>query len=134
MFGMWAIVSAPLVLSFDVTKRDADGGLTLDRVWPIITNKEAIAVNQRWDGSPGRLLLTDKAVLAPPTKGGYIPYPGQLGQARGWQNVPGDVGADPLVLSASPPSRRPTVHHRLFMLGSEIRGRCVLPPPPLFFF
>ena len=90
-------------------------GLTLDRVWPIITNKEAIAVyvsvwlfphrcgclgyfcarastrnacssppvhaltiifvdltilrsygtfstfrNQRWDGSPGRLLLTDK--------------------------------------------------------------------------
>lgn len=95
MFGMWAIVSAPLVLSFDLTKRDADGGLTLDRVWPIITNKEAIAVNQRWDGSPGRLLLTDKAVLAPPTPGGYIPYPGQLGQARGWQNVPGDVGPAP---------------------------------------
>ena len=89
MFGMWAIVSAPLVLSFDVTKRNV-----VDAVWPILSNTEAISINQKWEGSPGRLLLTDRTGTSLPksNRAGFILYPGQLGQARGWQNVPGDTG------------------------------------------
>lgn len=31
----------------------------LEAVWPIISNKEAIAVNQAWAGHPGRLAMQD---------------------------------------------------------------------------
>lgn len=47
-FGAWCIVSSPLVLSQDVN----DDKL-MDEIWPIISNKEAIAVNQAWDGHSG---------------------------------------------------------------------------------
>lgn len=47
-FGAWAIVSSPLVLGLDV--RD---NAVMDLVWPIISNKEAIAVNQAYAGSAG---------------------------------------------------------------------------------
>ena len=87
MFGMWCIVSAPLVLSFDVTV-----GEVVDAVWPILSNSEAVSINQRWEGSPGRLLLTDRKGLQEPNAAGFVRFPGQLGQARGWQNVPGDTG------------------------------------------
>ena len=87
MFGMWCIVSAPLVLSFDVTV-----GEVVDAVWPILSNSEAVSINQRWEGSPGRLLLTDRKGLQEPNAAGFVLFPGQLGQARGWQNVPGDTG------------------------------------------
>jgi len=50
-FGAWCIVSAPLYLSFDLTDV-----ATVDLVWSIISNKEAIAVNQAWHGHPGRLV------------------------------------------------------------------------------
>ena len=40
-FGAWCIVSSPLILGFDLTNAD-----TYTRVWPIISNKEAIQVNQ----------------------------------------------------------------------------------------
>ena len=53
MFGLWCITSSPLVLSFDVTDRRA-----LDRAWPVLSNAEAIAVNQAWVGSPGMLVGT----------------------------------------------------------------------------
>jgi len=48
-FGAWAIISSPLILSFNMNDT-----ARLDRVWPIITNKAVIAVNQRWVGDPGR--------------------------------------------------------------------------------
>jgi alpha-galactosidase len=51
-FGAWCIVSSPLILSFDL----ADDTVT-DAIWPIISNREAIAVNQAWAGHPGRLVL-----------------------------------------------------------------------------
>ena len=41
--GAWAIISAPLYLSFDLRSR-----AQLDRVWPLVTNREALAVNQNW--------------------------------------------------------------------------------------
>jgi len=47
-FGAWAIVSSPLTLSHDL-KNDT----IADLVWPVIANKEAIAVNQAWAGHSG---------------------------------------------------------------------------------
>ena len=71
-----AIVSAPLVLSVDLTDT-----AMLDRVWPILSNIEVIAVNQHWAGSPGQLLLTDaRAFPSKLSAHGYYAYPGTLGQ------------------------------------------------------
>mmetsp|Transcript_17470 Transcript_17470/g.37878 ORF Transcript_17470/g.37878 Transcript_17470/m.37878 type:complete len:447 (+) Transcript_17470:3-1343(+) len=53
-FFAWCIVSSPLFISFDVTNDE-----TVDRIWPIISNREAISINQEWAGHPGRLALTD---------------------------------------------------------------------------
>jgi len=47
-FGAWCIVSSPLTLSHDVNN-DA----VADFVWPVISNKEAIAINQAWAGHSG---------------------------------------------------------------------------------
>lgn len=47
-FGAWCIVSSPLTLSHDINNKDA-----MDRVWPIIANPEAIAVNQEYYGFSG---------------------------------------------------------------------------------
>jgi hypothetical protein len=90
-FGMWAIVSSPLVLSVDLTNQ-----AMLERVWPILSNREAIRVNQHWSGSPGRLLVTDRTTYPSPlSPQGYYTFPGGLGQSRGWQNVPGMTGPTP---------------------------------------
>ena len=47
-FGAWCITSSPLILGYDLTNEKIT-----DRVWHIITNEDAIAVNQAWAGSPG---------------------------------------------------------------------------------
>eukprot|EP00005_Dracoamoeba_jomungandri_P000161 CAMPEP_0174253276 /NCGR_PEP_ID=MMETSP0439-20130205/2647_1 /TAXON_ID=0 /ORGANISM="Stereomyxa ramosa, Strain Chinc5" /LENGTH=378 /DNA_ID=CAMNT_0015334217 /DNA_START=162 /DNA_END=1298 /DNA_ORIENTATION=+ len=54
-FGAWCVVSAPLILGFDLTKSSI-----MASVWDIISNKEAIAVSQSWQGHPGRLVAEDK--------------------------------------------------------------------------
>jgi hypothetical protein len=41
-FGGWCIVSAPLILGMDLTDSE-----TLDAVWPIISNKEAVSQKQK---------------------------------------------------------------------------------------
>jgi hypothetical protein len=40
------VTSSPLILSFDITP----SGGQLERYWPIVSNREAIAVNQQWAG------------------------------------------------------------------------------------
>ncbi len=47
-FGAWCIVSSPLILSHDV-----NNATIMDAIWPIIANKEALAVNQAWAGFSG---------------------------------------------------------------------------------
>jgi alpha-galactosidase len=47
-FGAWCILSSPLILGLNVTD-----GPTLDGVWDIITNTEAIAINQAYAGFSG---------------------------------------------------------------------------------
>ena len=49
-FGAWCIVSAPLTLSMDLTDKDV-----LDDNWALITNREALDVNQDWAGFSGSL-------------------------------------------------------------------------------
>ena len=48
-FSAWCIVSAPLILGFDLTNNTI-----MDRVWPVITNTEVLEVSQQWAGHPGR--------------------------------------------------------------------------------
>ena len=85
-FGLWCIMSSPLVLVraqlWSLTRAIADScslvpvatvtclskmdsqgfnmsnSLIMDRVWPTITNREAIAVDHAWAGSPGMLYKT----------------------------------------------------------------------------
>lgn len=47
-FGAWCIVSSPLILS-----HDTNNATLTDSIWPIISNTEAIAVNQAWAGYSG---------------------------------------------------------------------------------
>ena len=49
-FGAWCIVSSPLILSHDTTNKTVT-----DDIWDIISNKEAIAVNQAWYGESGTI-------------------------------------------------------------------------------
>lgn len=50
-FGAWVITSSPLILGYDLN----DESIT-DKIWDIISNQEAIAINQQWEGHPGRLV------------------------------------------------------------------------------
>jgi len=51
-FGAWCVVSSPLILSHDLRNRTIS-----DALWPIISNREAIAVNQAWAGHSGSLFM-----------------------------------------------------------------------------
>lgn len=48
-FSAWCVVSAPLVLGFDMSN-----ATLYDLVWDVIANTEAIAINQAWAGDAGR--------------------------------------------------------------------------------
>lgn len=52
-FGLWAVTSAPLILGHDVTNASMTAA-----VWDIVSNTEAISVNQVWAGHSGRLVQT----------------------------------------------------------------------------
>ena len=71
-FGLWCVTSSPLILGFDMLDDSK-----MARVWPIITNREAIAVNQAWFGSPGQLLMSRDASLHPDAHG-FVNYSGPL--------------------------------------------------------
>jgi hypothetical protein len=77
-FGAYCIVSSPLVL-------DVDALATLAPVVPIITNKDAIDVNQAWAGSPGQLLLSvdPDNPDGQPDAAGFIKLVGALGPGHG---------------------------------------------------
>ena len=56
-FSLWCIVSAPLILGFDMTN-----GTHMDRVWPTITNPDILMINEQWAGHPGTLVKAYPAV------------------------------------------------------------------------
>lgn len=50
-WSLWCIVSSPLVLGFDMNNT-----AKMERAWPVITNKAALAVSEAWGGHPGTLI------------------------------------------------------------------------------
>mmetsp|Transcript_19909 Transcript_19909/g.39077 ORF Transcript_19909/g.39077 Transcript_19909/m.39077 type:complete len:454 (-) Transcript_19909:128-1489(-) len=50
-FAAWCIVSSPLILGYKIT----NSSITQE-IWPIISNKLAIAINQEWAGHPGSMV------------------------------------------------------------------------------
>ena len=73
-FGAYSIVSSPLVLDLGALEQ-------LEPVIPIITNPHALAVNQQWAGSPGRLLISidPDSPNGQPDAAGFIKLVGALG-------------------------------------------------------
>jgi len=58
-FGLWCVISAPLTLGLNFSDKD-----TVDSVWDIITNTEALSISQSWAGSPGGLLAhTEETIM-----------------------------------------------------------------------
>jgi alpha-galactosidase len=57
-FGAWCIVSSPLILSHDLNDQ-----ATGDAIWPIISNTEALAVNQAWAGFSGSVFKQANATV-----------------------------------------------------------------------
>jgi hypothetical protein len=77
-FGLWSITSSPLILSLDLNNQTA-----MDFAWPIISNREAIAVNQLWAGESGNVFAQANTTvdLATYTKG--VPAWQFLSKAQG---------------------------------------------------
>ena len=53
-FGAWCVTSSPLVLGLDITN-----STILEPVADVVTNPEAIQINQEWAGHPGALVWTE---------------------------------------------------------------------------
>ena len=70
-FGAWCVVSSPLILGVDITDN-----ATMASILPIISNAEAIAVNQAWAGHPGRLILEHQTGAPLPVQVWAKPQPG----------------------------------------------------------
>merc|ERR1712139_379067 len=60
LFATWAIISSPLVLSFDITN-DTE----VERLWPIIANKKALSINSQWAGEAGHVLKRSGETFTP---------------------------------------------------------------------
>ena len=58
-FGAWAIVSSPLTLSHDVN----DAAMTA-KIWPVISNKEVLAVSQAYVGESGTVFKQSSETLS----------------------------------------------------------------------
>eukprot|EP00928_Gymnodinium_smaydae_P012041 TRINITY_DN14393_c0_g8_i1.p1 TRINITY_DN14393_c0_g8~~TRINITY_DN14393_c0_g8_i1.p1 ORF type:complete len:574 (-),score=60.91 TRINITY_DN14393_c0_g8_i1:567-2246(-) len=86
-FGAWCITSSPLVLGMDITNSGA-----VERVWHIITNTEAIAVNQRWAGHPGWLVNETKQQL-PIRFAHALPCEANASSQRDWFLGPADAAS-----------------------------------------
>jgi len=107
-FGAWVITSSPLILGFDVNNE-----ATTDKIWDIITNKEAIAINQAWAGHPGRLVKT-------------IPGKGGQPQMQVWAKPVGGGRTAVLVLSNdAQESHAVSVAFEDLELTGDMHVRCV---------
>jgi alpha-galactosidase len=70
-FGAWAVTSSPLILGHNITDQ-----ATNERVWPIVSNKRAIAINQAWAGHPGRHIAQRLGHSLLPVQAWAKPLPG----------------------------------------------------------
>jgi hypothetical protein len=113
-FNAWAVLSSPLILGLDLTNTSE-----YDMWWPIISNTEAIAINQAWAGEAGHLVAASSAMYEGPIYAGCLceatraagsypipmwtvwgkPLPGGLFAAIAINTMP-DRGAETSVTSA----------------------------------
>lgn len=106
-FGAWCIISAPLVLGFDLL----DSNL-VDSVWDIISNAEAIQINQRWAGHPGRLVRS----WTPPGASKTNDWPAEFHK---WGGVKHEAPLDALQLWAKP---QPDGAVAVFAINVDLRS------------
>ena len=74
--SVWAVVSAPLVLSFDLNDT-----AKLERLWPIVANPAVLEINSAWAGHPGTLI----AASDPPPQNGTDPTHAHDRLTQQWQ-------------------------------------------------
>ena len=58
-FHMWCIISSPLILGLNLSD-----SATVDSIWPIVSNREAIAVNQQYAGFSGTIFYSSPEATA----------------------------------------------------------------------
>ena len=73
----WAIASAPMVISFDLT----DTPLLAD-MWPLISNKHVLEINSAWAGHPGTVIAQSSR---PPSNGSGVSPHGNEHLRTQWQ-------------------------------------------------
>lgn len=66
-FNAWAVLSSPLILGLDLTNTTE-----YDMWWPIISNTEAIAINQAWAGEAGHLIAASTDMYEGPIYAGCL--------------------------------------------------------------
>ena len=66
-FGAWCVVSSPLILGFDMSNMTE-----YDTWWPIVSNTEAIAVNQLYNGEAGHLVAMSSSTYNGPVSMGCL--------------------------------------------------------------
>ena len=71
LFATWAILSSPLILSFQITN-DTE----VERLWPVIANERALSINEQWAGEAGRLLKQASTTFVAPKNLGKDCKPG----------------------------------------------------------
>eukprot|EP01116_Phalansterium_solitarium_P006537 TRINITY_DN18871_c0_g1_i1.p1 TRINITY_DN18871_c0_g1~~TRINITY_DN18871_c0_g1_i1.p1 ORF type:complete len:430 (-),score=107.71 TRINITY_DN18871_c0_g1_i1:154-1443(-) len=59
-FGAWCVLSSPLVLGFDLSNMTE-----YDTWWPLVSNRDAIAINQAWAGEAGHLVAQSQDSYGP---------------------------------------------------------------------
>ena len=74
-------MSSPLILSHDV-----NNDTITDKIWPLISNREVIAVNQAYVGDSGGVFYTSDEILQFPNIEGWQAYPDDSSKAS--QQVP----------------------------------------------
>ena len=67
-FGAWCIVSSPLIIGMNLTDK-----ATVDDFWPILSNTEAIAINQEYAGHSGTLFSASPDVTFMSPCGWWLP-------------------------------------------------------------
>lgn len=111
-FSAWAVMSSPLILSFDLRVETV-----MTEMWPVISNRDVIAVNQRWDGSPGQRLGYTGAV------------DGNVGNSsQTWAKRLGDASHAVLFMSTGPEPAHFSLPFRNIsaeLVGAEIIGVCI---------
>lgn len=67
-FGLWCVTSQPLILGLDLTNKTV-----VDSVWDILTNTEAIAIDQDYAGHSGTLFYSAPALVPMAPCGWWLP-------------------------------------------------------------